>query len=360
MTEDSIIRSFFDIPIEHFPDRSARWLLQYKENIQGLLEIVASELVHLIDFDRLSLLNRSFVAENLKAKEADILYTVPFRDGSESDELLIYILIEHQSTVDIAMAFRVLSYMMQIWQMQLEEMASDDVKKSQWRLHPILPIVFYSGDRSWNTPLTLNAIMEIPDELSRFVPKFDILFLSVKETDTANLMQVDHPFGWMLSVLQKEKSDKEMIVNAIVESVSRLNAFSPTELEQRLRAIHYLILLILHRRPVNEHDDLLALVDQHAPDMEVEVMIKSMADMLIEEGKAAGIALGKAEGLEQGEIRAKRETIFKLIQRRFGSIPESISDQVGSIDDLSRLDILFDEVWDADSLDEIDFSNDDN
>ena len=28
MPENTDIRSFFDIPIEHFPDKSARWLLQ--------------------------------------------------------------------------------------------------------------------------------------------------------------------------------------------------------------------------------------------------------------------------------------------------------------------------------------------
>ena len=66
MTEDTEIRSFFDMPIEHFPDKSARWLLQDKENVQGLLEIIGSELVHLIDFSRLSLLNRSFIADNLR------------------------------------------------------------------------------------------------------------------------------------------------------------------------------------------------------------------------------------------------------------------------------------------------------
>ncbi len=65
MPENTDIRSFFDIPIEHFPDKSARWLLQDKENVQGLLEIVAIELVDLIDFNQLSQLNRSFIADNL-------------------------------------------------------------------------------------------------------------------------------------------------------------------------------------------------------------------------------------------------------------------------------------------------------
>jgi len=27
---------FFDVPLEHFPDRSIRWLLQNKANVQGL------------------------------------------------------------------------------------------------------------------------------------------------------------------------------------------------------------------------------------------------------------------------------------------------------------------------------------
>ena len=153
---------------------------------------------------------------------------------------------------------------------------------------------------------------------------------------------------------------------------------------QRYRAIRYLLLLILHRRPVKEHQDLIKLVDQHTHEMEVEAMAKSMADVLIEQGKAEGIEQGKvegieqgkaegieqgkvegieqgkAEGIEQGETRAKQAAVLKLIQFRFDDIPESITNQIVSIQDLSRLDSLFEEVWDADSLDEIDFRNRNN
>ena len=34
-----------DFTIEHFADRSAKWLFQYTHNVEGLLEIVAAELV---------------------------------------------------------------------------------------------------------------------------------------------------------------------------------------------------------------------------------------------------------------------------------------------------------------------------
>ena len=45
MAEEGEILNFFDIRVEHFPDRSARWLFQDTENVRGLLEIVAAELV---------------------------------------------------------------------------------------------------------------------------------------------------------------------------------------------------------------------------------------------------------------------------------------------------------------------------
>ena len=33
------------ILIGHYPDKSARWLFKVKDNVRGLIEIVASELV---------------------------------------------------------------------------------------------------------------------------------------------------------------------------------------------------------------------------------------------------------------------------------------------------------------------------
>ena len=102
--------AFFDFPIEQFADRSTRWLLEDRENVRGLLEIVAEHLVAHLDFSRLTHINRSFIPDNLREQESDIVYSAPFHSESKTDELLIYILIEHQSTVDVTMGFRVLFY----------------------------------------------------------------------------------------------------------------------------------------------------------------------------------------------------------------------------------------------------------
>ncbi len=249
MSEESEIRDIFDVRIEHFSDRSARWLFEDRENVRGLIEIVAGELVELIDFSQIVQLNRSFIPDNLREQESDIVFSVPFQSESDTDELLIYILIEHQSSVDPTMGFRVLFYMTQIWDSQRREWESQSVPKGRWRFRPILPIVFYTGEQRWATPLTLDAIMDIPDVLSRFVPKFDTLFLGVKDTDESELTKTDHPLGWLLTVLQKEQGSVEALSEALIEALSHINTLDEASAQQRRRAIYYLLLLILHRRP---------------------------------------------------------------------------------------------------------------
>ena len=360
MAKEPEILSFFDIPIEHFPDRSTRWLFQDNENVRGLLEIVASELVERIDFSRMTHISRSFILDNLREQESDIVVSVPFRNESETDDLLIYILIEHQSRVDSTMGFRVLLYMTQIWDSQRREWESRDVPRSKWRFRPILPIVFYTGDRSWNTPLSLEEIMGTPDVLSRFVPKFDTLFLSVKETNEANLTKTDHPLGWLLTVLQQEDATKEALRTALIEAMSRMNALDHEQAQQRQRAIAYLLLLILHRRPVEEHGELSTLVDQHIQHPtdreEVEIMAQTMAEHLIERGKAQGLEQGREEGATQ----AKQAAVLKLLRSRFNPVPESVINQITLIRNLSRLDSLFEKALNAKTLDEVEFQNHDS
>jgi hypothetical protein len=241
------------------------------------------------------------------------------------------------------MGFRVLFYMVQIWDSQRREWELNNVPKSQWRFRPVLPIVFYTGAQRWKTPLTLNAIMDIPDMFSRFVPTFDILFLSVKETDESDLTKSDHPLGWLLTVLQKEHANKEAIRTALIEAMSHINTLGEEQAQQRRRAISYLLLLILHRRPADEHAELSTLVDQQIEQPsdreEVGIMAQTMAEHLI----------------EQGETRAKQEALLKLIRFQFESVPESVTNEITLIQSLARLDSLFERVLNAQTLDEIDW-----
>ena len=332
-TQETEIQKLPHFTIEHFPDRSAKWLFQYKHNVQGLLEIVASELVISIDFSRLVPLNRRFISDTLQEQESDMVFSVPFRRGSKTEELLIYILIEHQSTVDATMGIRVLLYMTQLWEAQRRAWESEGVPRSERRLHLILPIVFYTGEQRWNTPLTLAGIMDIPGELSRFVPTFDTLFLNVKETDEARLTKTGHPLGWLLTVLQKENADKEAMQRALARAMSHFNTLDTLEAEQRQQALIYLLLLILHRRPAEEHEELVTVIDRHTDEMEVKTMAQSMAETLIE------------QGIEQGIEHERREStirhILVVLKTKFSAdIVNVLTPALENITDVERLERL--------------------
>ncbi len=85
-------------------------------------------------------------------------------------------------------------------------------------------------------------------------------------------------------------------------------------------------------------------------------MAQTMAEHLIEKGKAYGIA----QGIEQGRIQAKQANILKVLRHRFDAVPDSFSSEINSIRNLPRLDALFEKALTAKTLDEIDLQNHDS
>ena len=341
------IIKFFDMPIGRFSDRSARWLLQDREYVRGLFEILAYRLVPLIDFRRLELINTSFLADDLRERFADIVFKVPLRGESGPKELFIYILIEHQSTVDVKMALRVNSYMNHILDLQSREWESNDVPASQQRLRPIIPIVFYTGEQGWNAPLTLDAIMDIPDVLSEFVPQFKILLLDVKGTDDAILTQSGHPLGWLLTVLKKENASEAEIRGALIEALSQINTLGEAQRQQWEKAISYLLLLILHRRPVDQHEDLKAVVQDQIPlsrRKDVTDMVYTMADRLIKQGEKRGIERGREEGIERGREEGIERGIERGTEQTLTTIAISMLNDNQPIDAIAKYTGLSEEA----------------
>lgn len=49
----------FLLPVREFPDKGTKWLLEFGENVEGLLKIVANDLVERLDFSRLEQVNQT-------------------------------------------------------------------------------------------------------------------------------------------------------------------------------------------------------------------------------------------------------------------------------------------------------------
>ncbi|HIE29526.1 TPA: hypothetical protein EYP66_19830 [Candidatus Poribacteria bacterium] len=343
------------IPVREFPDRGIKWLLESKENVHALLDIVASDIAKNLDFSKLEKLPQSFIPDNLRKQESDLLFLVPFHD-EETDkvrEVVVYILIEHQSTPDRVMNFRLLFYMLQIWDSQRRAWLNEKIPKGQWNFRPILPIVFYTGEQSWAKLLSMAELMDLPKALERFVPHHDTLFLNLKTKPKEELIADGHPFGYLLQVIQKENATKEEVTEAIELAVKHFDSFPSEQQNQWAKLMYYLVLLIRHRRGSDEQDELISVVKEsiyeHKRREEVEEMGRTAAQELIEQGIAQGIA----QGIEQGIIQSKQEDLLELMKVKFDSVPQSVTDKIKRMQDTGRLNELIRKILTVRSIDEM-------
>lgn len=62
---------------------------------------------------------------------------------------------------------------------------------------------------------------------------------------------------------------------------------------------------------------------------------------------------GMAEGMEKGQVTARREDILRIGTKRFGKPARKAREVISELSDLDRLDMLFDRALDASSWNEL-------
>ena len=117
----------------------------------------------LLDFSQLETVKDSFVSNELQEYFSDLLFRVQLKNGATA---YVYILLEHKSAPDKAVAFQLLGYIPPI----LEK-----VRGKSDKLPLILPVVFYHGRSRWNIAENLGAMFDFSGDLAAFrdyVPEF--------------------------------------------------------------------------------------------------------------------------------------------------------------------------------------------
>ena len=202
-------------------------------------------------------------------------------------------------------------------------------------------------------PIQMDVLMDLPKELSRFVPTFDTVFLNVKGDEEQDFLRRAHPFSWLLSVIREEFATRAEFEEALKAAIEKISPLSNEEWHQWTRAMYYIYLLIHHRRPPEERDALVAIISESIREgsrrKEADEMEQTIAEYLEERGEKRG----ERRGEKRGELKATREAVLKILQTRFDSVPESIFKQVKSLRSMDRLNTLLRKAIVAQSIDEI-------
>ena len=145
-------------------DHSYKLLFSHAEMVADLLRgFVREDWVQELDFATLEKVSGSYVSDDLREREDDIIWRVRWGEGW----LYVYLLLEFQSTVDWFMAVRIMTYIGLLYQ---DLIKSERVKTGEL-LPPVLPVVLYNGNICWQAPVNVSdLIIPVPGGLERYKP----------------------------------------------------------------------------------------------------------------------------------------------------------------------------------------------
>ncbi len=127
--------------IHQYKDKGYKMILDDKKEavqlINKTLQIENTE--YAISKEELEKYNSSFITQDFKSKESDLVYKKKGED--------IFFLIEQQSQIDYSMAYRVMNYCIEIIRSTVDK---KKLKSKGYKMPVVYPIVLYTGKRKWN------------------------------------------------------------------------------------------------------------------------------------------------------------------------------------------------------------------
>ena len=336
--------------VRHFHENGLKFVLENPGNVRDLLHILDVKLLPRIDFSEMRVVPGHFVGRDYRHLESDLVLHAPIRSevaGSEPRKIILYILIEHQSEPDRFMPLRVLEYVMMIYKHQMRERTKEHDNLDQFHLQPVLPIVLYTGTRTWEKLGHLGELVELGAEFAHWIPALEPLFLNVGQTSQAAL-EGSGAFGLLLRLVQQRRTRLAVFEQTLREVVSVLEGLAEHERHRWFELLSYVEALIYNEREGPERE---GLVEKVADSLEVDAHRKEVFDV----GKTIAECL-KEEGREQGDVRTQRRMLVRLLRNRFGKIPAAVVKRIEATERIDLLDAWFDQALAADKLADVSFT----
>jgi len=239
-----------------------------------------SDIAKRIDWPSLAVLPTSFVQSSLRQIHSDLLFSVTI----EGHPTLLYLLFEHQSTVDPTMPLRLFGY--------IGEILTQHHKAHGLPLPPVLPFVFHQGPDAWNISTAFEDLFALPPDVSvqllPFLPKFQYALLDLSRYQPVSQEKDDQ----LKIILQLMKLAREQQVLEFFKWLA--STFSRQISDVLLRKV---LLYALH----SDSDlDVGQIFSSLSSNPELGERTMSVAEKLIAKGEARGEAKGEARGMSKG------------------------------------------------------------
>jgi predicted transposase YdaD len=305
-----------------------------------LRAILPDRVARHIDWDSLQAVHASFVDAALSQRHGDLMFSARLVEGHE---VYLWLLFEHQSTIDRWMPLRMLEMVVEFlkgWRKEHPEAL---------RLPAILPIVLYQGATPWTAPRTLAELYDLSDQalrdLSEFLLSLRFVLDDLRVTPDDALMErpVDDLVRVALVVMKHVTSERVLdLLARLREEIVRLLATEHGRIG--LSGIVWYIECV--HPELNRFDILRHLGPVVGP--EITKTMESYEETLKRMWIEKHTRLARNEGKQEGQ----QELLLRLLARRFGALPEAVTAQVMNAG-REELECWSDRILDAASLDDV-------
>ena len=325
--------------VRQFASNSFKFLFQRGDNVADLLRWRLPRIARRVDLGQLAVEPETFVAPSFTQLESDVLLRAPFRKRSSAGELIeVFILLEHQSEPDELMVFRVLRYVILIYDRQMTTWLQGHSNLRGFRFHPVLPIVFYWGTRSWPELTALPALVHQGKLFGRQLPDLEPVFIDLARVNAGDLRNHAGLVGWVLWLVQQRRLGTAAFQGVLRQVVQRIDSLSAGQHERWQQLLWFAHGLVYHEREPGEREqcaDFIRGAVRAARQAEVTSMSKTIAEDLKDQGK--------------------RDALLRVLRARFKTIPAAIEAKIQATNDSQQLDTWLDEFATARKLGDIDF-----
>jgi predicted transposase/invertase (TIGR01784 family) len=285
-----------------FPyDKGYKNLLSYKQIFLELLDsFVDQGWVAEIERGQIIRINKKFIYPEFIEKEADLIYQLKLNGR----DVIFYLLLELQSTVDFQMPYRLLQYMVGIWNDKIKNSDLNATKRKDFKLPVVVPIVLYNGEGPWTGCRSFKETLEGAERFGEYVLDYRYILINVNSYTKERLLQTPNLISAVF--LLEQKVDEAEYIHRFLE----LGAIVPRFDGQRYRIFWTWFEQISCWALPEELRRELLNIKHNAKPGEEKTMISNMGrnlqryyDEAILKGKQEGIK----EGIKEGELFGKRE-----------------------------------------------------
>lgn len=303
-------------------------ILGHVDTARDFLQIyLPADLLNACRLDTLALESGSFIEEDLRAHYSDVLYSVKTLNG----EGYIYTLIEHQSTPDRLMAFRLMRYAIAVMQRHLD--AGNET------LPLVVPILFYHG-RVTPYPYSMSWLQAFSDP-QRAAQLYGGDFSLVDVTVIADDEIMQHRRMAILELLQKHIRQRDLM--ELLEPLVTLMFTGYTGEEQLKPLFNYMLQVGRTPSPHAFAQELSRRTSGYKEGMMTlaEWFEQNGNQFFFEQGEEKGIEQGMERGLKKGRLEGAMDVTRSLARKMLakGFERQTVADITGlSEDELAKLD----------------------